>query len=353
MALMELHSDRLEPVRRVTFSEADVRERQDLQRLLRDRPELLLPDVLILAEEFGHWQDSRRRIDLLGVDRDGKLVVIELKRTEDGGHMELQALRYAAMVSTMTWRQAVDTYARHLASLGRPESDAESLLLEFLGWAEPDEAAFGSEVRIVLVSGDFHQEITTTVMWLNSMGLDITCIRMALYELDGRLLVDLQPLIPLPEARDYQVRVREKERLETVSRSNGRDWTRFDLTLDGVAHRGLKKRIAVLTMVRFLTSQGITPEAIAEAVPWRKRLWRCASGHHDERSFIQAINLETPGRSFDAGRYFTASDELIRVDGSTYAVSNQWGTETQRALEEWAIAFSDSGIQVTAAGALA
>jgi hypothetical protein len=56
----------------------------------------------VIAEEFSEWEDSRRRIDLLGGDRDGNLVVIELKRTEDGGHMELQAIRYAAMVSALT-----------------------------------------------------------------------------------------------------------------------------------------------------------------------------------------------------------------------------------------------------------
>ena len=48
---------------------------------------------MVLAEEFGDWQDSRRRIDLLCLDRDAGLVVVELKRTEDGGHMELQAIR--------------------------------------------------------------------------------------------------------------------------------------------------------------------------------------------------------------------------------------------------------------------
>jgi len=33
-------------------------------------------------------------------------VVIELKRTNDGGHMELQAIRYASMVSAMTFERA-------------------------------------------------------------------------------------------------------------------------------------------------------------------------------------------------------------------------------------------------------
>ena len=33
--------------------------------------------------------------------------MIELKRTDDGGHMDLQAIRYAAMVSSMTFAQAI------------------------------------------------------------------------------------------------------------------------------------------------------------------------------------------------------------------------------------------------------
>jgi hypothetical protein len=39
------------------------------------------------------------------------LVVVELKRTDDGGHMELQAVRYAAMVSSMTFDQLVGAHA--------------------------------------------------------------------------------------------------------------------------------------------------------------------------------------------------------------------------------------------------
>src|SRR3546814_14859597 len=78
-----------------------LQERRDLQRLLRENVAVIAPDTLVIAEEYGEWDDSRRRIDLLGIDRDANLVVIELKRTEDGGHMDLQAIRYAAMVSTM------------------------------------------------------------------------------------------------------------------------------------------------------------------------------------------------------------------------------------------------------------
>ncbi len=83
------------------FADLGLYERSDLQRLLRDAISALGEDLLVVAEEFGYWEDARRRIDLLALDRAGHLVVIELKRDETGGHMELQAIRYAAMVSSM------------------------------------------------------------------------------------------------------------------------------------------------------------------------------------------------------------------------------------------------------------
>jgi hypothetical protein len=135
------------------------RERDDIQRLLKGSISVIGDDLFVIAEEFSQWEDSRRRIDLLAVDRIGNLVVIELKRSEDGGHMDLQALRYAAMISTMTFQQAV---AAHSKLLGDPAAtdDAEAAILDFLGWSEPSED-FGKSVRIILVSPDFSKELTT------------------------------------------------------------------------------------------------------------------------------------------------------------------------------------------------
>ena len=58
---------------------------------------------------------GRRRIDLLGNDRDTNLVIIELKRNDDSGHMELQAIRYAAHGLQDDIRQAADPLAVNLA----------------------------------------------------------------------------------------------------------------------------------------------------------------------------------------------------------------------------------------------
>ena len=93
MPIYEITSDSLTPVEATSFEQENMRERQDIQRLLKANIEAISPDTLIIAEEYGHFVESNRRIDLLGVDTNASLVVIELKRDDVGGHMELQAIR--------------------------------------------------------------------------------------------------------------------------------------------------------------------------------------------------------------------------------------------------------------------
>jgi hypothetical protein len=221
MPIYEFKQDRIEKLKETAFRDVGLSERNDLQRLLRSQIEVVAEDVLIIAEEFGEWDKSRRRIDLLGVDRDANLVVFELKRTEDGGHMDLQAIRYAAMVSTMTFERATEVY--HDYRKGQSlDGDAKEQLLSFLEWEEADEDQFAQDVRIILVSADFSTEITTSVLWLNDQGLDIRCVRLKPYADEGRTLVDVQQVIPLPEAMEYTVQIRAKTEIQRLDRSENK-----------------------------------------------------------------------------------------------------------------------------------
>lgn len=223
MAIYRVTDQGLRPVERTTFASAGLRERQNLQQLIKQQVEIIAPDTLVISEELGDWDDIRRRIDLLGVDHHANLVVIELKRTEDGGHMELQAIRYAAMVSAMTFDNAVTVFGEYLERIGRNE-DSRAKLLEFLEWEEPDDDHFAQDVRIVLASADFSKEVTTSVLWLNQRGIDIRCIRLRPYAEGDQVLLDIQQVIPLPEAEEYQVKIRDKARLERVARTQNRDF---------------------------------------------------------------------------------------------------------------------------------
>lgn len=330
MTLYRVDKTRFAPFAPTTFAVAGYSERADLQRLLRQQVSVIAPDVLVISEEFGDWEGARRRIDLLGVDKVGNLVVIELKRTDDGGHMELQSLRYAAMVSALSFDEAAAAFEQYLAVTGQP-GDARRLLQEFLQWDDSETEAFPKDVRVVLASADFSKEITTTVLWLNDHGMSIKCVRMQPY-LDGdRLLVDVQQVIPLPEAEEYQVRVRDRK---VAERTQNRDFTRFDVTVGSDTYRDLPKRRAILQVIRALCANGADPEDIIKTIDWRTNAIYSVEGNLDSASFERRLRelLRERGNQPDTHRFFIEADELIRANGRTYAVTKMWGMLTKTAM---------------------
>jgi hypothetical protein len=348
VAIYELSDEELRAVPATSFAAEALAERYDLQRLIRDRIDVLHEDALVLAEEFGTWDDSRRRIDLLAIDRDANLVVVELKRGH-GALSELQAIRYAAMVSTLTFEQAV---AAHQAYLGVRDidSDARQRLLTFLGWDEPIDEEFGQVVRIVLAATTFPKELTTAVLWLNDNGLDIRCVRLQPYRLDDRLLLDVQQLVPLPEAREYQIRAQAKRRAEQQGRAPVRDFQRFDVTADGISKVNLAKRQAILYVVRSLCERGVTPQAIDEVLHWRNThvLWRDVEGEVDSAEFVEAAisKAEEVDLTFDPKRWFHDDSELIHSAGRTWALTKMWGPRTEAAMQLLLEAFPHHDIQI-------
>jgi len=210
MPIFEMTNLAFRALDRSSFADLGVRERDDLQRLLRTQIDVIGDDLYVVSEEFGDWEGSSRRIDLLAIDPQANLVVIELKRTIDGGHMELQAIRYASMISAMTFERAAQIHGDFLARIGEPAGEARTRMLEFLDWEEPDEERFGTDVRIILVSEDFGKELTTAVLWLRERDLDIRCVRLRPYRDGDAKLIDVQQIIPLPEINEYQIQLKEK-----------------------------------------------------------------------------------------------------------------------------------------------
>lgn len=331
MAIYQISNDSISTVPETSFAAAGINERNDLQRFFRDRVEIIAPNTLVISEEFGYWDDSRRRVDLLAIDNNANLVVIELKRTDDGGHMELQAIRYAAMVSTITFAKAVEIFSEYLNRRG-DNRDASKTLLDFLSWDEPDEDAFANDVRIVLASAEFSKEITTAVLWLAEHGIDIRCIRIKPYGQAGNVFLDVQQLIPMPEAEDYQVRLREKKQQERSARRSNPDLTKYTVTVGDRVYESLPKRRAILTLVKALCDAGISPTEIASVLAWRSTLFYSASGDLNSEAMIRSLASQS-GTKYEARRWFTETEDLIYSSGQTHCLSNRWGRHTARAME--------------------
>jgi hypothetical protein len=329
MPLYELTTSAVSQLERIDFASVGVLERSVLQRLLRDYVDVIAPDTLVISEEFSSWDRSDRRIDLLAIDRQAHLVVIELKRTTDDSFADLQALRYAAMVSQMTFDEAANAYRAYLHKRNRND-DAAKALLEFLGWPEPSAGRFGDDVRIVLAAADFSAEVTSTVLWLNERDVDVRCVRLHPYRLGSSILLDVQQIIPLPEAADYQVQIRQKQREVRAASEQSADWTRYNVQNDEGAQNALYKREVVLVAVQQLIRRGKTPAEIEDAAG--RRLFEVADGTLDGASFQAELVKRRPKDPIAAKRFFVRDDQLVHESGKTYALTNQWSKTSMEAL---------------------
>jgi hypothetical protein len=145
-------------------------------------------------------------------------VVAELKRGEAPDTVDLQALKYATYCSQLTVEDLVKSYARY-HRVGKEQARAE--VLDHAPSLESNELR---PVRVRLVAEAFGPSVTTTVLWLREVGLDIGCVEVSPRSLPGGgHVVTARQLLPLPAAEDYLVKRRRKERaeeeIESVTRS--------------------------------------------------------------------------------------------------------------------------------------
>jgi hypothetical protein len=313
MTIYSFEDKSFQKIGETNFNNEGILERQHLQAALKTQIDVVAPNCLVISEEFSEWAESQRRIDLLAVDKEANLVVIELKRTDSGEFMELQALRYAAIVSTLTFARASEIYQKYLDSIGS-ETNAETALLDFLGWEEAQEDDFASDVRIVLVSANFSKELTTSVMWLNERNLDIRCVRLIPYRYQDKILVDAQQIIPLPEAESYQIKIKQQSEERREARKSSKDHTHY--LFNGSEYN---KRKLVLAVIKDWISKH-SPKSFAEllqAFPQETRGGGMFSPIAEAKAIYERQGID---------RHFLGEDEIIHfADSSQYVISNQWG----------------------------
>ena len=194
------------------FSDLGLREREHLQEWLAHMPEALGEELLVIQKEFDGFADTRERLDLLALDREGRLVVIENKLDDSGRDVVWQALKYAAYCSNLTRKDIRAIYQKHLDRSSAGE-DADANLRDFLDIEDLDEAVLnpGNEQRLVLVAANFRKEVTAAVLWLLGHGVRTQCFRVVPYSFGEEVFVDLQQIIPTPEAADYMIGMAAKD----------------------------------------------------------------------------------------------------------------------------------------------
>ncbi|PVA10192.1 hypothetical protein DC366_11140 [Pelagivirga sediminicola] len=218
MFQIDRSANRLRKLERTSFSEVGFREREHLQEWLATMPDALCEamsegedGLLIIQKEFDGFDGTRERLDLLALDRNGQLVVIENKLDDSGRDVVWQALKYAAYCSSLKKAEIVGIFQQYLDRHGA--GDAASTICEFLGEDTLDQVVLndGTDQRILFIAANFRREVTATVLWLRDHQIDARCIKVVPYKFGEEMFVDIQQVIPTPEAADYMIRMAEKD----------------------------------------------------------------------------------------------------------------------------------------------
>lgn len=165
----------------------------------------------------------QRKDSIYWLDKNGKLVVVELKREETEKRFELQAIKYTAYCSTLTIDELSSLRKEYVDKKGKKQT-SEEIKKEMFDFIENDDfEELDDKPRVMLVAKDFRPEVTTSVLWLRKFGIDISCIKLVPHKIDDdRIGLVSSILIPLPEAEEYIIRSERKESIEkTLTRTQG------------------------------------------------------------------------------------------------------------------------------------
>lgn len=160
------------------LSALGIMETAHLEQWIVAHPEVLGGDVLIVATQYDRWSSldgvtAKERLDVLGLDTSGQLVVVELKRGSDA-RIHLQAITYASLVAGFdkeTLSQAHAEYLTRSSPNGVVVSSLEAAekLQSHVGEGWDLESDVLTRPRIVLIAEEFTAQTYTTVKWLTDL----------------------------------------------------------------------------------------------------------------------------------------------------------------------------------------
>lgn len=173
-------------IKEIEFSDFNFKERYDIQEWIESNPSILGEELLIISKENSFFDNTRERPDLIALDKEGNIVIIELKRDDSGTNLEWQAIKYASYLSRFSLSDIINMtdwyYSKRSekelseADENYSESSIEQTFLEFID--EESLSNINNKQRIILVSHRFAREVTSAVNWLiDRHSIDIKCVQ--------------------------------------------------------------------------------------------------------------------------------------------------------------------------------
>ncbi len=200
-------------IKEIEFSTFNFKERYDIQEWVESYPAILGEELLIISKENSFFGSTRERPDLVAIDKNGNIVVVELKRDDSGRNLEWQAIKYASYLSRFTFNDIVNMTEKYFSKY-KDEMSPEYIKQMFQEFIDEDNLSdINQKQRIILVSHRFAKEVTSAVNWLiNEYDIDIKCVQLIpFYDKDKQsYYIQSTTILPVPGIEDLLISAAQK-----------------------------------------------------------------------------------------------------------------------------------------------
>lgn len=224
--MYKLNNNKSTKIESHTLSELGFRE-SDIEELLRNDIGIIGEDedeesLLIIGQQVKNAMYGRS--DLTAIDKDGSLVLIEIKRDKKDMEarreaFEFQAIRYAASYAIIESKEYLvkHVYAPYIEKyknefeLGEltPYEFGIRKINDFLKFNNALEK-FNHSQRIILVASDFDEQTLSAVAWLNKNNVDMSCFKLTPYKIGDEIFIQNEKLLPIASHKDFYVNLLTK-----------------------------------------------------------------------------------------------------------------------------------------------
>lgn len=175
-------------------------QEENLRKWILDEPEAILDEEILIIGREVPVKNIGDSIDLLGIDPDGNVVVIELKKGSLSGNVDFQSLKYAAYSSYWDWSQIADQFDKFVDSkwgqeLYEEDVDFNEKLESFCN----DEYELNQNQRILLVGESIRERLDYVVRWLSSRDVEVSVLEVEMLQDGKQFYLDTEQTIPVPE----------------------------------------------------------------------------------------------------------------------------------------------------------
>ena len=184
-----------------TYNHSPVSEEKELEDYIESNPGIIEKDMMILKRQ--QPTDAGKFIDLLGLDNDGNVVVIEIKKeSNDARKVITQTIEYGIWAEDLRYSE-LNAIARDETKLGN-FPNLEKMFQDRDAEFQADD--FNADTKLYIVHEKIGDDIKKIARWLNDKGIEIYCVELNFHKQDGHKIA-----VPRMVVGGTQLRVQQKK----------------------------------------------------------------------------------------------------------------------------------------------